>query len=130
LEAGLSSITMAGLIAGLIIIERKIAGNFRAKTICASGYALILAGAARLLAPLGISKLRDTPAWCLCCAAANTIVLLFLYWISDACFVATRTRFVQVIGANALLAYMLAYVAYFTRYCFVLLPMVRRVGME
>jgi heparan-alpha-glucosaminide N-acetyltransferase len=112
-EAGLSSITMAGLIAGLIIIEGKITGNFRAKILWASGYALILAGAARLLAPLGISKLRDTPAWCLYCAGANTIVLLFLYWISDVCFVATRTRFVKVIGANALLAYMLAYVAYF-----------------
>jgi heparan-alpha-glucosaminide N-acetyltransferase len=112
-EAGLSSITMAGLIAGLIIIEGKIAGNFRAKFLWASGYALILAGFARLLAPLGISKLRDTPAWCLYCAAANTIVLLFLYWISDAGFGATRIRFVQVIGANALLAYMLAYLAYF-----------------
>jgi heparan-alpha-glucosaminide N-acetyltransferase len=112
-EAGLSSITMAGLIAGLIIIEGKITRNFRAKILWASGYALILAGAACLLAPLGISKLRDTPAWCLYCSAANTIVLLFLYWISDTGFAATRTRFVQVIGANALLAYMLAYVAYF-----------------
>jgi len=34
-EAGLSSIAVAGLIAGLIIIERKIAGNFRAKILWA-----------------------------------------------------------------------------------------------
>jgi heparan-alpha-glucosaminide N-acetyltransferase len=112
-EAGLSSITMAGLIAYLIIIEGKIARDFRAKLLWAAGYALILAGAAYLLTPLGISKLRDTPAWCLYCAAANTIVLLFLYWIADIGSMATRARFVQAVGANALLAYMLAYVAYF-----------------
>lgn len=112
-EAGLSSITMAGLIAYLIIVEGKITRNFRAKILWTSGYASILAGAAYLLTPLGISKLRDTPAWCLYCAAANTIILLLLYGISDTGFTAIRARFVQVIGANALLAYMLAYVAYF-----------------
>jgi heparan-alpha-glucosaminide N-acetyltransferase len=112
-EAGLSSITMAGLIAYLIIFEGKIARTFRAQLLSAAAYALILAGAARLLTPLGISKLRDTPAWCLYCAAANTIVLLFFYWITDIGSATTRARFVQMVGANALLAYMLAYVAYF-----------------
>jgi heparan-alpha-glucosaminide N-acetyltransferase len=112
-EAGLSSITMAGLIACLIIVEGKSACTFRAQLLSAAAYALILAGAARLLTPLGISKLRDTPAWCLYCAAANTIVLLFLYWITDIGSATTRGRFVQIVGANALLAYMLAYVAYF-----------------
>ena len=112
-EAGLSSITMAGLIACLIIIEGKITRNFRAKILWASGYALILAVVAYLLTPLGVSKLRDTPAWCLYCAAANTIALVCLYWVFDIRFAETRTRFVQAIGANALLAYMLAYVAYF-----------------
>jgi heparan-alpha-glucosaminide N-acetyltransferase len=112
-EAGLSSITLAGLIACLIIIEGKIARTFRAKLVWAAGYALILAGAARLLAPLGISKLRDTPAWCLYCAAANTIVLLFLYRIADIGSTTARAKFLQAVGANALLAYMLAYIAYF-----------------
>jgi len=112
-EAGLGSITMAGLIACLIIIEGKITRNFRAKILWASGYAVILAGAACLLTPLGLSKLRDTPAWCLYCAAANTIVLLFLYWILDTGLAATRHGFVRATGTNALLAYMLAYVAYF-----------------
>ena len=112
-EAGLSSITMAGLIACLVIIEGKIAHTFLAKILWASGYALILAGAARFLTPLGISKLRDTPAWCLYCAAANTTALLFLSWITDIGPAVKRARLVQTIGANALLAYMLAYVAYF-----------------
>jgi heparan-alpha-glucosaminide N-acetyltransferase len=112
-EAGLSSITLAGLIACLIIIEGKIARTFRAKLVWAAGYALILAGAARLVAPLGISKLRDTPAWCLYCAAANTIVLLFLYRIADIGSTTARAKFLQAVGANALLAYMLAYIAYF-----------------
>jgi heparan-alpha-glucosaminide N-acetyltransferase len=70
-EAGLSSITMAGLIACLIIVEGKIPRNFRAKILWASVYALVLAGAACLLTPLGISKLRDTPAWCLYCGSKH-----------------------------------------------------------
>jgi hypothetical protein len=120
-EAGLSSITMAGLIAYLIIIEgsfdkEKPANNFRARVLWAAAYASALAGAAYLLTPLGISKLRDTPAWCLYCAAANTIILLFLYWVADVGSVravARFSRFLEVTGANALLGYTLAYVAYF-----------------
>lgn len=111
-EAGLSSITMAGLIAYLIIIEGKIGRDFRVKVLWAVGYALILFAAAWLLTPLGISKLRDTPAWCLYCAAANTLVLLFLHWITDIRSAITRADFFKMVGTNELLAYILAYVAY------------------
>jgi heparan-alpha-glucosaminide N-acetyltransferase len=113
-EAGLSSITLAGLIAYLIILDGRFARDLRAKILWATSYAAVLAGAARLLAPFGISKLRDTPTWCLYCAAANTMLLLFLYWIADVRQGLKWAGFAKVVGANALLAYMLAYIAYFS----------------
>jgi heparan-alpha-glucosaminide N-acetyltransferase len=112
-EAGLSSITMAGLIAYLIILGGGLARDFRGKVLWAVGYAALLGVAARLLTPFGISKLRDTPSWCLYCAAANTLLLLLLYWTADVRRGVRWAGFVKVVGANALLAYMLAYVAYF-----------------
>ena len=66
-----------------------------------------------MLTPLGVSKLRDTPAWCLYCAAANTLLLVFLYWVADIKHWTSWAAFVKPVGSNALLAYMLAYVAYF-----------------
>ena len=113
-EAGLASIAVAGLIAYLIILENTIAGSFRAKVFMATGYAAILAGAAWKLAPLGISKLRDTPSWCLYCAATNILVVLLLYWIADVKRWTKWAGFLKPVGCNALLAYMLAYLAYFT----------------
>jgi len=111
-EAGLSSVTMAGLIASLIIIKGAIARDFRAKALWATGYASILFVAAWLLTPLGISKLRDTPTWCLYCAGLSTLVLLVLYWATDTASVRNTGGIFKTVGTNALLAYMLAYVAY------------------
>jgi heparan-alpha-glucosaminide N-acetyltransferase len=113
-EAGLTSITMAGLIAYLMVLENTPARSFRTKTLMAVGYAAILAGAAWKLAPLGISKLRDTPSWCLYCAATNTLLVWLLYWIADVKHWTKWAGFLKPVGRNALLAYLLAYVAYFT----------------
>jgi heparan-alpha-glucosaminide N-acetyltransferase len=113
-EAGLASITMAGLIAYLIVQENTLAHSFWVKTLWAFGYAVILAGAAWMLTPLGISKLRDTPSWCLYCAATNTLLVVLLYWIADVKHWTKWAAFLKPAGFNALLAYMLAYVAYFT----------------
>jgi heparan-alpha-glucosaminide N-acetyltransferase len=112
-EAGLSSITMAGLLAYLIILKGTLGGDLQAKTLLASSYAALLAGAAWLFTPFGISKLRDTPAWCLYCAAANTLLLLFLYWIANIQRWTKWDGLIKTVGANALLAYLLAYTAYF-----------------
>jgi heparan-alpha-glucosaminide N-acetyltransferase len=112
-EAGLSSITLAGLIASVILVGGVLGNSFRTKAFWAVIYAAILAGAAWALTPLGVSKLRDTPAWCLYCAAANTLVVVLLYWVADIKHWTRWAAFVKPSGSNALLAYMLAYVAYF-----------------
>jgi heparan-alpha-glucosaminide N-acetyltransferase len=113
-EAGLTSITLAGLLAYLVLLEDTNANSFRRRALWALGYAAILAAVAWLLKPLGISKLRDTPSWCLYCSAANILLALFLYWIADVKHWTKWAGFLALAGANALLAYMLAYVAYFT----------------
>lgn len=113
-EAGLASIAMAGVLASMIFLEDSIAGTFKAKALWALGYAALFTVAAWALTPLGISKLRDTPAWCLYCSAANILIVLLLYWIADVKQKTKWARFTKPVGANPLLAYLLAYVAYFT----------------
>ena len=117
-EAGLSSITVAGLICSLILVGGMLGNSFRTKAFWAVIYAAVLAGAAWMLTPLGVSKLRDTPAWCLYCAAVNTLLLVFLYWVADIKHWTRWAAFVKPAGSNALLAYMLAYVAYFIPFVF------------
>jgi heparan-alpha-glucosaminide N-acetyltransferase len=112
-EAGLSSITVAGLLISLIFVEGTLARTFRTKVLGALSYAAVLAAAGWVLMPLGISKLRDTPAWCMYCSAANILLFLFLYWMVDVRQWKRYVAFIEPVGSNALLAYLLAYVAYF-----------------
>ena len=112
-EAGLSSITVAGLLTSLIFVEGTLARTFRTKVLGALSYAAVLAAAGWVLMPLGISKLRDTPAWCMYCSAANILLFLFLYWMVDVRQWKRYVAFIEPVGSNALLAYLLAYVAYF-----------------
>jgi len=64
------------------------------------------------LQPLGISKNRDTPTWCLYCTAANLLVALALYWLADVKGWKGWAKFANSAGANPLLPYMLAYVPF------------------
>jgi heparan-alpha-glucosaminide N-acetyltransferase len=113
-EAGLTSITMAGLLTATIFFDDKFASTFKARTRWALAYAAVLGAAAWALTPLGISKLRDTPAWCLYCSAANVLVFLLLRWAADIKHHTAWAKFTKPAGSNALLTYLLAYVAYFT----------------
>jgi heparan-alpha-glucosaminide N-acetyltransferase len=117
-EAGLGSIAMAGLIASLILVGGMLGNGFRTKVFWAVIYAAVLGGTAWALTPLGVSKLRDTPAWCLYCAAVNTLLLVVLYWAADIKHWTSWAAFAKQAGVNALLAYMLAYVAYFIPFVF------------
>jgi len=116
-EAGLSSLTMAGLLASLLIfgdriVDDKIVLPFRQKVWWAVGAAAILFSAGWLLRPLGISKIRDTPTWCLYCMAANVLIAVLLYWIADVEHKSRWAGFSKAAGSNPLLAYFLPYIAY------------------
>jgi heparan-alpha-glucosaminide N-acetyltransferase len=111
-EAGLSSITMAGLLASLVIVENRFAATIQQKVEWVVGSAVFVFMTGYLLRPLGISKIHDTPTWCLYCIAANLLVVLWLYWVADIRPGRSRGRFLQIVGANALLGYFLPYIAY------------------
>jgi heparan-alpha-glucosaminide N-acetyltransferase len=111
-EAGLSSITLAGVLAALVFAKNKVASTFHEKSRWAILSALFLFATGWLLRPLGISKIRDTPTWCLYCIAANILIVWLLYWVADKNGSSRWAWFAKPIGANALLAYFLPYTAY------------------
>ena len=111
-EAGLSSITMAGLLTSLLIVGDTIASTLKAKIGCTLTFAAVLFLVGRALRGLGISKLRDTPTWCLYCMSANIVIAVLLYWLADVRNGLRWARFAKLVGTQALLAYFLSYLAY------------------
>ena len=109
-EAGLASLTMAGVLASFVLAGNTLALTFQRKLewLVASAAGLFAVGFA--LQPLGISKNRDTPAWCLYCTAANVLLVLLLYWIADVKGWRAWAKFAKSAGENPLLAYFLPFI--------------------
>jgi heparan-alpha-glucosaminide N-acetyltransferase len=113
LETGASaSITMAGLAASFIFFEKTVAASFKAKAGWAMGYAAVLFGAGWALTPLGISKDRGTPTWCLYSAAACVVIFLLLYWLAEVRQLTSWAAFVHPAGSNTLTTYLLPWICY------------------
>ena len=101
------SIVMAGLLTSMLFLTDAFAISRRQKTIVALGFASALFLSGWLLTPLGISKVRATPTWCLVCSGASICAFLILYWICD---VQKRIRWAMAAkpaGSNTLLTYLL-----------------------
>jgi heparan-alpha-glucosaminide N-acetyltransferase len=111
-EAGLSSLTMGGVLASYVIVGDTLARSFeqKARWILAAVAMAFAAGFA--LRPLGISKNRDTPTWCLYCTAANLLIALLLYWIADVKGWKAWANFAKPAGENPLLAYFLPFIPF------------------
>lgn len=112
-NGAMASITMAGIVTSVIFL-----GDHRWKTLgqkmsMAVALALAAAGAGRLLTPLGISKIRATPTWCLYCIAAAVMFFGVLYWICDVKKKTGWAFFARPAGANTLLTYLLPDFYYF-----------------
>lgn len=122
-EAGLSSLTMAGVLASLVLVSNDVAPTFQKKFGWMIGAAAVLFTLGFLLQPLGISKNRDTPTWCLYCTAANFLIALALYWILDVKNWRAWANFAKPVGENPLLAYILAYVPFLVPPLYALTPM-------
>ncbi|HVZ84714.1 MAG TPA: DUF5009 domain-containing protein [Terracidiphilus sp.] len=76
-------------------------------TAVALGFAAIMFTAGWLLMPLGISKIRATPAWALWSAGAAVLAFTLLYWICDRWRATDWTWLVRSAGSNTLLTYLL-----------------------
>jgi predicted acyltransferase len=109
----LVSIVMAGVLTSSIYLwtGQKFALK-RAMTI-AIGLGLGALAAGSALIPLGISKNRATPTWCLYSIGASILCFTLLYWICDVKKRTSWAFFVRSAGANTLTTYLLPDFWYF-----------------
>jgi predicted acyltransferase len=108
-NGAMASIAMAGVATSSIFVESHgaQATTLRKKTVLA-----IMFGAAALifgwlLAPLGISKIRATPTWCLYSIGCSILLFTILYWVCDVKKSLAWARFTRPAGENTLLTYLL-----------------------
>jgi heparan-alpha-glucosaminide N-acetyltransferase len=104
---------MAGIVTSVIFLGPHRWQDLRLRMLLASAFAAATLAAAGLLAPLGISKIRATPTWCLASVGFSVLAFMLLYWICD---VRGRTRwaaFVKPAGENTLLTYLLPDMYYY-----------------
>ena len=112
-NGAMASITMAGIVTSAIFLGEHRWKTLRQKITIALIFAITTLLAGGLLTPLGISRIRATPTWCLYSAGAAVLSFTLLYWICD---VKKQTRwafFVRPAGANTLLTYLLPDFYYF-----------------
>jgi heparan-alpha-glucosaminide N-acetyltransferase len=107
-ESGaLASIAMGGVVTSMIFLKGTRWRTFREKAIPALLFAGAVLIAGWVLMPLGISKIRATPSWCLYSVGSSVLLFTALFWICD---VKKRTgwaAFLRPAGANTLLTYLL-----------------------
>lgn len=99
--------TMAGVVTSAIFLGNHRWQTARQKMLMAVAFAIPVLIAGWLLTPLGISKIRATPTWCLYSIGAAVLCFTALYWICD---VKKRTAWAAIVrpaGANTLLTYLL-----------------------
>ena len=107
-----ASMIMAGIVTSVILLGKAGETPLRKRMWLALAFAIASLAAAWLLAPLGISKLRGTPTWCLTSIGASVLVFMLLYWICDVQGKTTWASFVEPAGENTLLTYLLPDIYY------------------
>jgi heparan-alpha-glucosaminide N-acetyltransferase len=105
--------TMAGIVTSVIFLGNHRWQALGQKMSMAVALALATVAAGRLLTPLGISKIRATPTWCLYSIAAAVTSFALLYWICDIKKKTGWAFFARPAGANTLLTYLLPDFYYF-----------------
>jgi predicted acyltransferase len=86
----------------------------RRKLIWGVGFTVLLVAVGAICTPLGISKNRATPTWCLYSAAIGTVLFMALYWIADVKGIKRWAAFVKPAGSNTLLTYLLPDLFYYS----------------
>ena len=112
-NGALVSITMAGIVTSVIFLGAHRWQTLRQKAMLALAFAFLAFIAGWLLTPLGISKIRATPTWCLYCIGAAVLSFAALYWICDIKKLTGWAFFARPAGANTLLTYLLPDFYYF-----------------
>ena len=108
-----ASISMAGIVTSAIFLGAHRWQSLRQKTFSALSFGIAALAAGRLLTPLGISKIRATPTWCLYSIGAAVLFFTLLYWICDVKRKTAWAFFARPAGSNTLLTYLIPDFYYF-----------------
>jgi heparan-alpha-glucosaminide N-acetyltransferase len=112
-----SALVMAGVVTAQIFFGPRPGTDecppAKAATLTAALFALLALAAGWLTVPLGISKIRATPAWTLWNIGAAVISFTLLYWVCDQWRKTRWAALVHPAGANTLLTYLLPDAWYF-----------------
>lgn len=112
-SGAMASITMAGVATSNLFFITLREKSHAHQLLAGLGYAVAAAVAAWLLTPLGISKIRATPTWCLYSIAAGIVVFAGLLWLCDWKGKIRWAALILPVGGNALLTYLLPDIFYF-----------------
>jgi heparan-alpha-glucosaminide N-acetyltransferase len=102
-----ASLIMAGIVTTVIFMQARRFQTFRQKLVPALAFSVAALVAGYLLKPLGISKIRATPTWCLFTIAFAVAAFALLYWVCD---VRKKTGWAfafRPAGSNTLTTYLL-----------------------
>ena len=108
-----ASIIMAGIVTSVIFLGTHRWQTLRPKILLGLAFGLSALAAGWLLTPLGISKIRATPTWCLYSIGAAVLLFTLLYWICDIKKQTAWAFFARPAGANTLLTYLIPDFYYF-----------------
>ncbi len=108
-----ASITLAGVITSMLFLKNSPVKSVSLRLATVVCFALAMAVAGYLLAPLGISKIYATPTWCLYSAAICCVLFVFLYWLVDIKGASRWANFLKPAAVNPLLTYILPFIFYY-----------------
>lgn len=108
-NGAMASIALAGVVtSGIFVDSRGLRSTtLRQKSIAAISFGSITLLSGWLLTPLGISKIRATPTWCLYSIGCSVLLFTLLYWVCDVRRAVGWAAFTRPAGENTLLTYLL-----------------------
>ncbi len=112
-DGTMAMVVMAGIVTSTLFRGDKPWLSLRNKMVAGVSFGVACLILGRILTPLGISKIRDTPTWGLYSIAAAVLLFTGLYWWCDIKRHIAWTAFVRPAGANTLLTYLLPDVWFF-----------------
>lgn len=106
-------IVMAGVVTAQIFFDATNPKPLTRKLTFAFVFASVCLALGWMLTPLGISKIKGTPTWCLYCVASSIAVYSVLYWLCDVKGQTKWAWFVRPAGSNTLTTYLIPDLYYF-----------------
>lgn len=107
-----ASIVMAGVITSKLLLSDQIAKTVEHKIMWALITAFVLAVAAWLLLPFGLSKATGTPSYALFSTAISIVLFTGMYYLVDVADIKRWGFILKPAGANALLLFILPDIYY------------------